>query len=57
MLGEVSPVLSMSEFDFQPYLSAIVAHYAKDHDLSQPTDAILPLRVRSVVQENHAVVN
>jgi HEAT repeat protein len=41
----------MSEFDFKPYLSAIATHYSKDGNLYTPTDALLPLEVRSVARE------
>jgi HrpA-like RNA helicase len=41
----------MSDFDFQPYLSAIVVHYAKDDRFYTPTDALLPLEVRTVERQ------
>jgi HEAT repeat protein/energy-coupling factor transporter ATP-binding protein EcfA2 len=41
----------MSDFDFQPYLSAIVLHYAKDDRFYTLTDALLPLEVRSVERQ------
>jgi HEAT repeat protein len=40
----------MSEFDFQPYLSAIALHYAKDDRFYTPTDALLLLEVQTVVE-------
>jgi energy-coupling factor transporter ATP-binding protein EcfA2 len=44
----------MSEFDFQPYLSAIALHYAKDDQFYTPTDALLPLEVRAVERQEKA---
>jgi HEAT repeat protein len=48
---EASFVGPMSEFDFEPYLSAIATHYSKDGKFYTPTDALLPLEVRSVARE------
>jgi HEAT repeat protein/energy-coupling factor transporter ATP-binding protein EcfA2 len=44
----------MSDFDFQPYLSAIALHYAKDDRFYTPTDALLPLEVRAVERQEKA---
>jgi HEAT repeat protein len=41
----------MSEFDFQPYLRAIVAHYSNQRHLYTLTDVLLPLEARSVERE------
>jgi HEAT repeat protein len=41
----------MSEFDFQPYLSAIARHYGQQRHLYTLTDALLPLEARSVERE------
>jgi HEAT repeat protein/energy-coupling factor transporter ATP-binding protein EcfA2 len=51
ILGELPHSACMSEFDFQPYLSAIVAHYANQRHLYTLTDALLPLEARSVERE------
>jgi energy-coupling factor transporter ATP-binding protein EcfA2 len=46
--GSIAHLAPMLDFDFQPYLSAIVDRYSLQRDLYTPTDALLPLEARSV---------
>jgi predicted NACHT family NTPase len=49
--GSIAHLAPMPDFDFQPYLNAIVDRYSLQRDLYTPTDALLPLEARSVERE------
>jgi hypothetical protein len=52
MLGGDLRSACMSELDFQPYLKFVRQHYGVAQSFYTPTDAILPLQVRSVVKDD-----